>query len=159
MKTRRTRLTLAAVGLTLAGFALAAPHGHRGDRHGSPGMGGFGPDPVFIVERLARHLDLDETQENRVSNILDAARPEFDALRDRGRSARENMKNLDPSDPDYSAALDNLAQESGDIMTEAALLFGRVRAEVHAVLTPEQVEELKAMTERWAERRRSRHGE
>ena len=39
--------------------------------------------PVMITERMAERLELDETQVQSIQNIIEAARPEFQALRDR----------------------------------------------------------------------------
>lgn len=159
MKRKRLTPTLAALGLAIAGLALAAPPGQAHGRHGHHGpssMAGLVGDPGFIVERMTRHLDLDEIQEAEISNILEAARPEFEALRERGSGNRDAMRELDPVAADYSAKLNDLALRNGQIVTDATLLFGRVRAEVHAVLTPEQLEELESLADRWQERREER---
>jgi Spy/CpxP family protein refolding chaperone len=39
--------------------------------------------PVMITERMAERLELDETQRQSIQNIIEAAKPEFEALRDR----------------------------------------------------------------------------
>ena len=89
--------TAAAVMCTAAGtyaFAQDAEH-HDGKRH----MRGashrmhrdeFG-DPARLIEMMTRHLDLDDTQSQTVGNILEAAKPEIDALRERMRTSREAM--------------------------------------------------------------------
>ena len=120
----------------------AANKGHAGERHGHRGFGrGFG-DPARMIERMSRHLDLDETQQQNIRNIIDAARPEFDELRERARSNRKAMRELDTSNPDYSALLNNLAMENGELVAEGTMLFGRVRSEVDAQLTDAQRAEL-----------------
>lgn len=156
-----SRVSALLAGLALmAGFAFSASADHhRGPGHGGPGMHGMGGDPVRLVERMADRLDLDENQRAEVSNVLEATKPEFEALKARGRANREAMRELDPADPDYSAGLSNLAVESGQIVTDGALLFGRVRAEVYSILTPEQIAELEASADRWQERRGRRRGE
>lgn len=154
MKHTRRLLTLCGLATALAGAGEA----YAQDRHGRHGDS-FGPDPARLIERMARHLDLDETQEVQIQNILEAARPEFDALKEEGRETRTAMRALTPEDADYSAKLNDLAVRSGQLVTEGALLFGRVRAEVHAVLTPEQVAELAELMERrggWSRGRRGR---
>lgn len=128
-----------------------------GDRHGHRGFGGEFRDPTRMIERMSRHLDLDETQEQNIHNIVDAARPEFDALRERAQSNRKAMRELDTSDPDYSALLNNLAMENGEIVAEGTVLFGRVRSEVAAELTEAQRAEMSAaMEQRRAGFRRGR---
>jgi Spy/CpxP family protein refolding chaperone len=49
------------------------------DRMGGPGLDG----PVMITERMANRLELDETQVKSINDIIEAAKPEFDALRER----------------------------------------------------------------------------
>ena len=135
-----------------------ARHGaeHRG-RHGGRRAGA---SPLKMIERVSRRLDLDETQRQSVDNIIEAARPEFSALRKRASDSRRAMMALEPSDPDYSAKLSNLATEIGDAAAEGVRLFGRVRAEFDAELTDEQRAELAELKEegqarfrRWRGRR------
>ena len=124
---------------------------HRGRNFDGPG---------FISKRATEMLGLDEDQSQQVKNILEAAKPEFDALRDRGRETRTALMALDPADADYGAALQNLSVESGQVATDLTLLHGRVRSEVNAVLTPEQRELLAERMAEFRERgwRGMRHG-
>ncbi len=81
--------TTAVMMCTAAGtWAFAQDsEGHDGKRHmggGSDRMrhDGFG-DPARMLERMTRHLDLDDTQSQTIGNIIEAAKPEIDALRER----------------------------------------------------------------------------
>jgi Spy/CpxP family protein refolding chaperone len=80
MKAYKTELVslVSALGLlsmlAFASSAVAADGAQRG-----PGFDG----PMIISERMADRLGLDDVQRESVKNILDAAKPEFDALRDR----------------------------------------------------------------------------
>ena len=138
--------TTAAVMFAAAGsYAFAQDaEGHDGKRH----MRGashrmhrdeFG-DPARLVDRMTRHLDLDDTQSQAIGNILETAKPEIDALRQRVRASREAMHSLDVNDPDYGSNLQNLSVEIGALTSEATLLHGRLRADVYAELTPGQRE-------------------
>ena len=158
MTRTRTFATVALLLLACAGLSVAAAEG-GGRHHGGHGAGGPGGDPAHLIERMTRRLNLDEEQQVAVDNILAAAKPEFEALRERGQANREAMRELDPSSADYSALLNNLALESGQIVTDGALLFGRVRGEVHAILTPEQIAEAKAAMAERLERRAERREE
>ena len=131
--------------------ALAQPAG------GPPGLFGGGPGhgfpgPALMLEHMADHLDLDDAQRERVQNILEAAKPEIEALRDQGRANREALNTLDPNDPAYSAALNDIAVSNGQLATEGTLLFTRIRTEVDAVLTEEQREKLARSKERMRKR-------
>lgn len=72
---------LSAIGLLgLLAFASSAVAADGPKDHiGGPGFNG----PVLITERMAERLELDETQVQSIQNIIEAARPEFEALRDR----------------------------------------------------------------------------
>lgn len=160
MKSYLPIVLLASLALT-AGAAAA-------DERGGPGFGGRHGDmsqfrdPARMVERMSRVLDLDELQEQNINNIVSAATPEIDALRDRRKSTREAMRALDPADPDYSAKLSTLATDIGELATESTLLLGRVRLEVSEQLTDAQKAELKEAFEqrrgRFMRRFRDRRG-
>lgn len=152
-------LAAVSAAVLMAGTAVLADQeeggpGERPRHHrGGPGQGMM--DPAMMVERMSRHLDLDEIQQQNIGNIVEAAKPELDALRARMHANKTAMHDLDPNDPDYSAKLDRLAVENGELVAEGTVLFGRVRAEVNKELTDEQREQLRA----GAEQRRERMGE
>lgn len=158
MKSYLPIVLLASLAMT-AGAGAASEHGGpgAGGRHGE--MSQF-RDPGRMVERMSRILDLDELQEQNINNIVTAAKPEIDALRERRKANRQAMRALDPADPDYSAKLTSLATEVGELTTEATLLFGRVRLEVAEQLTDAQKAELEEAFEqrRGRFRRHSRRG-
>jgi len=126
--------------LALAMSAFAAPgDGPRAPARG-PGLGFGGPG--FSIERMADRLDLDEIQQQNLANILEAAKPELEALREAQRANREAQAALDPADPNYANAINDIAAENGRLATEGTLLRSRVRNEINAVLTDEQREKL-----------------
>ena len=141
--------TTACVVLAAAAFTAVAQDRHeQGDRQhrGGPQQwrhGGFG-DPERMVEMLTRRLDLDATQSQTIDNILTAAKPEMDALRERLKAGKSAMRELDVDAADYGSQLQNLSTEIGAMTSEATLLFGRLRADVAGVLTPEQREQAAA---------------
>ena len=122
--------------LALAATAFAGPDDGRKGQPGAPFPGLAGPG--LKVERMAKHLELDEAQKQSIENILDASRPEFQALRTDFRANRRALDALDPADANYSAAINDIAAENGRLATEGTLLMSRVRNEIHAVLTEEQ---------------------
>jgi Spy/CpxP family protein refolding chaperone len=106
------------------------PRGQRGQR---------GPmEPEQMVRMLSDRLDLDDAQQAQVENIMLGAKPEFDALREKGKANRDAQRNLDPDDPDYGAKMQNVATTSGELAASATQLRGRIQAEINAILTPEQ---------------------
>ena len=154
--------TLAVMMSTMAGTGAFAQdsesdegeHRMRGERHRMR-HDGFG-DPARMLERMTRHLDLDDNQSLTIGNIIEASRPEIDALRERAQAAHKAMHELDVDDPDYGKNLQNLSTQIGALTSEATLLHGRLRADVFAELTPEQRE--RAAEARTRMRHRFRHG-
>ena len=142
MKRHTVAMLALASMLALGSGVQAQPVG------GPAAMFGVGPGPAAMLEHMADHLDLNDAQRESVRNILEAARPEIEALRDQGRANREALNALDTNDPAYSAELDNIAISNGQLATEGTLLFTRIRSEVHAVLTDEQLEKLARSKER-----------
>lgn len=124
----------------LAMLLLIATSGAAGAQgfDGPPGTHGSFGNPERMVEHLSRRLDLDETQQQALTNVVEAAAPEMEVLRDRARQNRDAIRKLDVNDPDYDARLANLAGENGELATAATLMHGRLRAEIDALLTPEQ---------------------
>lgn len=114
--------------------------GPRGRFGGGPGIG-F-PEPGLMLEHMADHLDLDDAQRESVRNILEAAKPEIEAIREQHHANREALMALETTDPAYSTELNNVAMSNGQLATEGTLLFARVRGEIDAVLTDEQREKL-----------------
>ena len=155
-------VTLAAMMSTAAGTGAFAQdsesdegeHQMRGARYRMR-HDGFG-DTARMLERMTRHLDLDDTQSQTIRNIIEASRSEIDALRERAQAARKAMHELDVDDPYYGNNLQNLSTQIGALTSEATLLHGRLRAKVFAELTPEQRE--RAAEGRGRMRHRFRHG-
>lgn len=152
MKTLSAVLLAGALTLALSASAFAdfggGPRGGFGPGFGGPGFGA----PGAMLEHMADHLDLDDTQRATVRNILEAARPEFLALREQARTNREALRTLDAADP----AVNGIAISNGELATQGTLLAHRVRNEIRAVLTAEQIEKLERARERMraaAERR------
>ena len=82
--------------LLLAVFAMAAPLTSAYAATGfGPGLFPGGPgDPALMLEHMADHLDLTDEQRDSVENILQAAKPEIEAIRDQARANREAIQAL-----------------------------------------------------------------
>jgi Spy/CpxP family protein refolding chaperone len=161
-------ITALSVGLLAfsGGAAIAAQadgdgHEHKYRLHRGAGMH-EAVDPARMVKHLTRTLELDQTQQQEVENIVLAAKPEMEALRTRAEANRQAMHDLDVNDSNHDARLNELALEKGAIVSEQALLHGRLKAEINAVLTPEQQQELASkgdqMREHFRKRRDGRSG-
>ena len=141
-------LAVVATALLSAGAYADAERGRPGaDRHfGGPGFGM--PAPEMRVERMAKHLDLDDVQRESVESIMSAAKPELEALREQFRANHETLQDLDANDPEVQ----NIAMSNGELATQGTLLFTRIRGEINAVLTDEQRAKLAEGKERRKER-------
>lgn len=149
MRMNKTALLAVVATALLAGSAYA--DGERGrpgpDRHfGGPGFGMHAPE--MMIERMAEHLDLDDVQRDSLDNIMSAAKPELEALREQLRANHEALRDLDASDPEVQ----NIAISNGELATEGTLLLTRIRSEIDAVLTDEQRARLAEARERRKER-------
>jgi protein CpxP len=154
-------IALSVAVLALGSVAASAAHGGPGGKglHSGAGMH-EGGDPVRMVKHLSDELDLDQAQRQEIENVISAAKPEMDALRERAEANRKAMHELDVNDSNHDTRLTELASEKGAIATEQALLHGRLKSDIHAVLTPEQREKLAEsaakMRERFEKRRDGR---
>ena len=165
MKQKTLSAMIVILALSLSGGALHAqdddkesfdrggPRGmHRGAMHGMDFAG-------FPLDRIADKLGLEDEQQQSIRNVLEAARPEFESLRERSRENREAIRSLDTDDPGYGAELQNLSAQSGELAAELVLLSGRVRGDVNALLTPEQRQQIAEFREGRGDRRgRGRRG-
>lgn len=124
-------------------------HGQRMHRGGSAFTMS---DPARRIERMMRHLDLDDSQSQIVANIMSSAEPELQQLYENLQENRNALRSLDPNEPDYDTDLQNLATSAGAQATQMALLLGRIRADVNSVLTPGQRERLQEHAAQMGER-------
>ena len=150
------KLTIALLAAVPLAMFSAAAFAERGGPLGMLGGGPGFPGPGLKLEHMADHLDLDDAQRDAVNNILEAARPEIEALREKARANREALQALDANDAAYSTELNNIAISNGELATEGTLLFTRIRTEVHAVLTDEQIAKLERGKERMKKRFKER---
>ncbi len=126
--------------LALAGalsvYAVAGEH-----RMG--GMPGFMGPPM--TERLADELGLDGGQRERVKAILEAAKPDFKAIREETRAMMGQLADADPAAADYQTTTANARNAAADLAARMVTQGSQVRAEVWQVLTPEQRVEARAL--------------
>jgi protein CpxP len=143
MKARTLVLTIAGVALALGStLALAGPGrwGHEG-REGRGMHGPLGPMGMALDR-----LDLSQEQQDKIKAVFEAERPALHALRQQLRQGRQAFREAHPmtATVDEAAIRAQVAAQSkiwADIAVEAAL----VRAKVLAVLTADQLTELKQM--------------
>lgn len=125
-------------------FRSEKMHGERGHSDRS-GFGKF--DQSHRIERMIRYLELDDTQAQTMRNIMAAAGPELSQLQDSLQENRDALRKLDPNESEYDINLQNLSMSVGEQASRLALLMGRIRADINAVLTPDQRQQFQDLGE------------
>ncbi len=132
-------------GMILVGATtIAAASEGRGHGFGGGGFGGHRFDGPQMAERLIRFLDLNDAQRDEVRGIVDAAQPQLRELSDAMRDSRQQLREIAEAETLDTAALRTAADQQGDLVSDMIVLGAGVMTEVRAVLTPEQLEDLKA---------------
>jgi Spy/CpxP family protein refolding chaperone len=161
MKARHIILTIAAVAVLAAPTTVLAQRGPGG----GPGWhgGGEGGDHLGFFERrlprMAEELGLSDEQLEKIQAIADAARPEIEAHAEQLRESREAYRaaNDDPTVFDEAAFRSHAAAQH-EIQTDLMVAVGKAKADVFAVLTPEQREQLEEMRASFGGRKAFRRG-
>lgn len=113
-----------------------AHHGHR--------MGARGG-----VENM-RSLNLTEAQRDKIFEIRHAAAPETRQIAKEIAEARKALRKLGKADKFDEAKAKAAADSQGAAVAKAALLNAKTQSQIHAVLTPEQRQQLEQRRDRQA---------
>jgi Spy/CpxP family protein refolding chaperone len=92
-----------------------------------------------------RELELTDTQREQVKAVMESHRDEQKAIGDRMQAARKTLHDAITADTLDEAAIRAAATQVGAVEADAAVLQAKVRAEVVALLTPEQVKKAKEL--------------
>lgn len=161
MNMKTVQMVIAA-SLLIGGTVLAGDGQH--DSHN--GMRGHGggfmamqamPDPERMLRHISRWLSLDVTQTQELSDVVTAAKPRLHVLREKVRANRDAFTALDVNASDYSAQIEDLATENGQLATELTLLLAQVRRDIHSKLSPEQQQKLTEGAGEMRQRRAQHH--
>jgi len=163
MKARTLILTITAAAILAAPAILVAQKGPGdssggpgfGPGHGGPGSHGF----LRMLPRLAEKLDLTDDQQTQIQAIIDAGKPELEALREQARTEGEAFKDSheigDYDEVTFRAHFESQAQ----LHVEMQLIGAGMMSQAWAVLTTEQQEELLELMELFRDGRGGpRHG-
>ena len=153
MKARKIILTIASAALiAAAGLVFAqqgpgncdgsGPHGRMGGPGGG-GLGGHGQHGFLrMLPRLADRLELTEGQQTRIQAIVDAGKPEIEALREQAQTASDEFRDLYPMGNFDEAIFRTHFENQAQFHVEMQLIGANMMSQAWAVLTPEQQEEL-----------------
>ena len=133
------------------GQDAAGPGGRRGPgmmAQGMMGPGGRGmrggPGGPFGMAALPlRELGLTDAQHEQVKAVMESHRDEQKAIGGRMMTARKALQEAIAADTTDEAAIREKAAEVGAVEADAAVLQARIRTEIFALLTPEQVKKAK----------------
>ena len=109
---------------------------------GGPGMRG-GPGGMFGLPM--RELDLTDAQREQVRTIMESHRDQQKAIGDRMQAARKALHDAIAAETIDEGAIRAAAADIGTIEADAAVLQAKIRGEVFALLTPEQVKKAKEL--------------
>jgi len=128
-------------------FALA----QRGDK-GKHGRGfehrGF--------ERMAKKLNLTDTQKEQVKQITEASRAKVKPLKESMRANRQQLKSLTENGQFDAAQVQTIANQQGSIAAQIIVEKERAKWEIFQILTVEQKTQAKELKEQMKERFKGR---
>jgi protein CpxP len=131
-------------------LAQAPPQGPGPRMHGGgPGGPGFGGPRDFGL----RGIELTDAQRDQVKSIMDSHKDEFRQLGEKMRQAHEAFAQATQAETVDEATIRARSTAVASAMADEAILRAKVRSEVNAILTPEQLEQLKTRQEQRANRR------
>ncbi|TVZ37280.1 Spy/CpxP family protein refolding chaperone [Alteromonadaceae bacterium 2753L.S.0a.02] len=126
---KRNYATLLGIGLiTLAASAVAMGPGGGCGRGGGPG----GPN----IAMMDYALDLTDAQKQQIQDLRD----QYADSRQRPAFAGKGvLMDLDPSDPNYQASVDSLANAAAENARQRVKQRAEMQAKMREILTPEQL--------------------
>jgi len=117
-------------------------------------MPGFGSERM--LDKMTSKLDLSEQQEQEIRSIMESAHDAIEEDRERLHELRGNLQEAVFD----QAAVEEIADEIGNITSRMVVTGAGIRAAIHDVLTEEQREELKELHQerkgRWQKHRMRR---
>ena len=166
---KRAVVLIAVVALTGAiGAGLSAQMGPRRGMDGAPGMMGFGPGGPggpfgpggpggprggrFGGPMGLRGLDLTDAQREQVQTIMSGHREALQASGRKVMDARQALHEAVTAENSDEAVIRQKAAAVGAAEGDAAVLHATIQKEVAAVLTPEQLQQLKTRRDEMQQR-------
>lgn len=145
-----TAICIAILSVALIPSAFANPKG-GGYSHGQEMMeegSRMGRGHVDKMERMAEFLDLTESQQAQIEQIMEGEREANSELRETHRASKEKIRALIDADSFDEAAVRAVAEESAQQQIELMISKARTHHAIHQILTPEQrvlAEKMKSM--------------
>lgn len=117
-----------------------------------PGRGGFGGfcggfGGGRMLERIADRLELSETQREQIRAVHEVYREDVESLMDTMRVARRDLQTQVAADSFDETSIREASARVAAVSADFAVLRGRIHADVHQILTPEQAAKAQVMRE------------
>jgi Spy/CpxP family protein refolding chaperone len=126
---------------------------------GGPRRGGHANKTDYVVKKLSKELDLTEDQQTRVRDLADRTWADMESRKPDWQSKREEVKGLFLSEELTPEDVEQFVEQNTPDHEEMRSLFAERLAEFHAILTPDQREELVETVDRkWHRRGRGHRG-
>lgn len=138
------------VGLNFAQKKISGRHTERFAEKGFP--------PSFLVDRISKELGLSEEQKTQAKQILEASKTRVQPLSEQMKQNHEATKDLGTDGNFDEAKVSQIANQQSETMKQLFIEKEKTKAELFAILTPEQREKAKQMQEKFAGRMKGNFG-
>jgi Spy/CpxP family protein refolding chaperone len=91
-----------------------------------------------MIQKLMKRVELTDRQREAAHGIIDAYRPEFDALRDEMRTNGFRLLDISPDHVDYERVVTEVGRSSGELVVEMVEAGSRMRSDLYGILTADQ---------------------
>ena len=155
MDNRQVRIrwmTSAVAGLIIALLTTAVVIG-QGDGRRGPGFGG--PGRGFGPGLFGLRAELSDAQREQVRAVMERHEDETRPLREQHRAAQLALEDAIVADSIDEATIRQKSAELSSVATELAVVRARIHAEVMALLTPEQRQQVQEQRTRARDRQNS----
>ena len=139
-----------AIGLLASSFAILADPSTSQDQptppvpHAQPGLPAHRHGGALLVKNVANRINLSPDQRIQMKQILDANKSTVQDIRQKMDQNQAKIHQLTLSDEKgKEGKIEQLAKAQGKLMTKMIVDNAKIADQMKAVLTPEQVEQLR----------------
>ncbi len=157
IKHRKFGVAILGLFILTAGTIFIFAHGRDGRRPG-PGFGAGGFPPPFLVEKISKELGLSEDQLTQAKQILEETKKRVAPLSETMKENHQQAKELGTDGTFDEAKVNQLAHQQAETMKNLIIEKEKTKAQLFAILTPEQREKAKQMQEKFGEKMKGRFG-
>ena len=98
-----------------------------------------------MLSKMDKHLDLSDTQENALQEIIETNKAFFAEARQAHQKFRLDVMNLNPTSESFDTKIEVLAEKAADQAKQRTLEIAAIVKEVSAILSEEQRQQAKDM--------------